>query len=591
MRVADFIVDALFNLGIHKAFVVTGRGSLFITDALAKSNTIKPFFLHHEQSAAIAANGVYQSKGEPSACIISTGCASTNTLTGLLCAWQDSIPTVFISGQNTMSETQRYTGLKIRSYGQQEADIIPIVSSITKYSVMLTEPNMVRYEIEKAFSIATSGRKGPVWIDVPLDIQNMRVAHPLKAYQIVPKKLKLKATDKKYLLSCFKKSERPAILIGSGVKAAGAKQLLHKFIEKFRLPLVYSSSAPDTYGSKKALSIGSLGSQGCSRAGAFVIQNSDLILVLGSRLNSLTTGQDFMKFGRESKIVVVDIDLLEHSKSSIEIDRLVNSDLLYCLENLIEEDIRPSWEPWISKCLHWKKIFKVPEKKIKGNERVDLYHLSDRFSDLLPESSTFICDSGFVDVIMPTNIDFGNNQTCIHPVSQGAMGYAIPAAIGANIAGNDEIFVVVGDGSIMMNIQELQTIAFHTFPIKLFVLNNHAYAIIRRRQNLLFRGRSIGTDESNGVSCPNFKAVAKSFGLKYFLIKKNKQVDLVIEEIKNFDGPVLCEVLGELDQNYIEVGFAKTKSKKIVRRPLEDQTPFLNRTLFLNEMLIDPIDQ
>lgn len=592
MRVVDYIIEKLVKEKITTSFGVTGRGSLFLTDAIAKNKNMNCTFVHHEQSAAFAAIAASSTTNDVSCCFVSTGCASTNTITGVLSAWQDCLPCIFISGQNNLVETQHYTKLKIRTFGQQEADIISLIKPITKYSVMLSDPNMVKYEVEKALYLSCEGRKGPVWIDIPIDVQNMRIK-PETLKKFTPKKVSItyKTSDINYVVSKLNNAKRPAILIGSGVKASKAKREFLQFVKKFNLPVTFTTSSTDTYGTKNKLSIGSVGSQGCSRAGAFVVQNCDLLIVLGSRINSLTTGPDFHKFARGAKIVVVDIDHIEHTKKSIRIDKLIISNIKFFLEKINTKKINSDWDLWVKKCLHWKKIFKTFEKKIDNYAPIDLYHLSNVFSEIMPKESIFICDSGFADVIMPSNIKFNNKQTCLHPASQGAMGYALPATIGAAKVSQKNIISVIGDGSIMMNLQELETISHHKLPAKIFVINNNVYAIIRRRQKDLFRKRLIGTDPNNGVSCPNFKKVANCFNLQYEVIKNNKNLKKKLINVLNKDGPVLCEIYGLENQDYIEIGYAKTESKKIVRRPLEDQYPFLDRKLFLKEMLIKPIDQ
>ncbi|MFT5337235.1 MAG: acetolactate synthase-1/2/3 large subunit [Luteibaculaceae bacterium] len=593
VRVADFIMNYLFDQGVKHMFTVSGRGALFLTDALAKHPEMEGICNHHEQAAAFAAVAYSQYNDNLGACLVSTGCACTNTFTGVLSAWQDGIPVVFISGQNTLKETSRHTGVKVRTYGQQEADIIPMVETMTKYATMIEDPNRIRYELEKATFLAKSGRKGPVWIDVPLDVQSMRVT-PSEMEGFEPEKCEsnvLTKFDIDSVTELMNHANRPVILIGSGIRSAHAITELKAFVEKFEIPLVYTGSAPDSYGSKERYSMGSLGSMGCSRAGSFVVQNADVLLVIGNRLSTLTTGPDYCKFAREAKIVVVDIDPLEHDKNTVEIDHFVASDAKLFLRSMLEQEIKTTKKTWLEKCFHWKDSFPNCEEKYKESENVDLYYLAERLSEALPEKSVLATDSGFIEVILPTNIKFGPGQRIVHPASQGAMGYALPAAIGAHYASKLPVCAVIGDGSIMMNIQELETIKYNRIPIKLFVVNNNAYAIIRKRQKDLFRKRTIGTDSSNGLSVPAFEQVASCFDLRYEKIERNTDLDVRLREIMDMEGPVLCEIMGVDNQEYIEVTLTRNSSKKLVRRPLEDQAPFISRDLFLSEMLIEPIDQ
>ena len=280
VRVADYIIERLYADGAKHIFMVTGRGTLFLTDAVAAHKELAGVSTHHEQAAAYAAVAYAQYTGKPGACLVSTGCAGTNALTGVLNAWQDGVPCVFISGQNKLHETSHHTGIPLRTFGQQEADIIPIVESVTKYSVMITDTKQIVYEMEKALHLAQTGRKGPVWIDVPLDIQNMRIepeelehfeTETVSNYDPLPE-------DIQYVTRALRRAERPAILIGSGIRSADAVQDLENFLEKHPIPVAYAGSAPDIYGIDNSLSIGSVGIMGCSRAGNFTVQNSDLLL-------------------------------------------------------------------------------------------------------------------------------------------------------------------------------------------------------------------------------------------------------------------------------------------------------------------------
>ena len=593
IRVADYIMERLCVDGAKHIFMVTGRGVLFLSDAVAAHKELKGISLHHEQSAAYAAVAYAQYTGKPGACLVSTGCAGTNALTGVLNAWQDGVPCVFISGQNKLHETSRYTGIPLRTFGQQEADIISIVDSITKYAVMITDPKQIVYEMEKALYLAQTGRKGPVWIDVPLDIQNMRV-RPEELEHFVTENgsnYDPLPEDIQYVSKVLSDSNRPAILIGSGIWSADAVRDLEAFLERHPIPVTYAGSAPDTYGLDNPLSIGSVGTMGCSRAGNFTVQNSDLLLVLGCRLSPMTIGSDCAKFARAAKVVVVDIDSVEHSKNNIKIDRLILADVKKFLTSLMDEDIKRVDEEWRNKCLHWKQIFPKCEEKYKTSEKVDLYYLAECLSEVLPVDSVFLSDSGLVEVLLPTNISFRKDQRCIHPASQGSMGFALPGLVGAHYASDRPVIAVIGDGSIMMNLQELETIRYNNIPAKIFVINNNAYAVIRKRQVELFRSRTIGTDPGNGVGCPNFMKVANGFEIPYVRIDSSLDLQQKLKSIIEMDGAVLCEIMGLEDQEYIRSSHTRNSKKRVVVRPIEDQAPYLNRELFLSEMVIKTIDQ
>lgn len=594
MRVADYIMQRLSQAGVGHVFQVTGRGSLFLNDALAKHTGLQAVSLHHEQSCAFAAVAYAEQTGGLGACLVSTGCAATNTLTGVLSAWQDAVPCVFISGQNILRETSRYTGIALRTFGQQEADIVTLVSPITKFARMITAPEEIVEALDLALAQAQSGRKGPVWLDIPLDLQSAlidpeKITRPTLAADETPSH---KPEDLAQVLAALRSAHRPVVLIGSGVRAARAQALLKAFVERWNIPLTYTAAAPDAYGAAHPLSIGSVGAMGCSRAGNFAVQNADFVLVLGSRLSSLTTGPDFCKFARAARIAVVDIDRVEHSKSSIRIDHFVHSDVHAFLGALNQSEVHAVPASWVDKCQHWKQQFRAVEPEFTSDTVVDLYHLADRLSEILPAPSTLVTDSGLAEVILPTNLRFADGVNCIHPASQGAMGFALPAAIGAQHGRSQPVVTVIGDGSIMMNLQELESIRYQKLPIKIVVINNNVYSIIRRRQRDLFRKRTIGTDSDNGVSCPDFARVADCFGIHYMRIEHLMQLDAGLKDMLAHSGPVLCEIMGRVDQGYIEIGQARSVvDRRLTRRPLEDQEPFLARELFLSEMIIEPIDQ
>ena len=594
MRVADYIMLRLEQVGVKHVFQVTGRGALFLSDALAKNKELQSVSLHHEQSCAFAAVAYAEKKRGLGACLVSTGCASTNTMTGVLSAWQDGVPCFFISGQNILRETTRHTGISLRTYGQQEADIVALVSPITKYAHMLQRPQDIVEVMDRALHAALSGRKGPVWLDVPLDLQSALIdpepiSHPIldDLANAAPSNLEIER-----ITHDLSQAQRPVVLIGRGVRASGADELLQQFIEGWNLPLTYAASAPDSYGSAHALSIGSVGAMGCSRAGNFAVQNADYVLVIGSRLTALTTGTDYCKFARGAKIAVVDIDPIEHSKAGIRIDHFVQADAGKFLQLMLTQTPHPATADWTNKCKHWKQLFTVVESAFQSPDVVDLYQLADRLSHVMPSDTTLVTDSGLAEVILPSNVRFAAGMDCIHPASQGAMGFALPAAIGAQHACEGTVLTVIGDGSIMMNLQEMESIRYQKLPIKIIVINNNVYSIIRRRQRNLFRKRTIGTDPANGVSCPDFAKVAECFGIHYQRIETVEGLEAGLDALFAHSGPVLCEIMGREDQGYIELGQTRSSvDGRLIRRPLEDQEPFLPREIFLREMLIEPTDQ
>lgn len=590
MRLADFVFEKLADHGADTVYLVTGRGALFLTDAVAKSKRLRPVCTHHEQSAAYAAAARAQLHNALSVCLVSTGCASTNTVTGVLSAYQDGLPVVFISGQNVLKETTYFTGHKLRTYGQQEANIIEIVKSITKYAVTVTDPRQIRQQLEQAIYLANEGKKGPVWIDIPLDLQSAQIeSDELAAFVAPDSPVQAPVADLDYLRSALAQAQRPVLLIGSGIRSADMLAPFAEFAEANQIPVVYTPSSADCYPLGRPLSVGSLGSMGCSRAGAFAVQNADCVVVLGNRLSSITTGVDLCKFARNARLIVVDLDQDEHQKNELKIDRLIVQDLRFLFERLGPQRLSGDTAAWVARCQHWKTVF-AREPYFASDERIDLYDLMPALSSALADDAIVITDSGLIEVILPSNLDFAGQRRAIHPVSQGAMGFSIPAVLGVADAGRQTV-VVVGDGSFMMNMQELETIRAHKIPLKLLVVNNNVYSIIRRRQQELFRNRTIGTDPGNGVTVPSFEKVAALFDFGYVRIDTLEGLQAGIAQVLQSEGPVLCEIMGKDTQEYVEVSHAKNSAGKFVRRPLEDQWPFLEREQFLSEMLVEPIDQ
>ena len=597
-RVADYIVERIAEAGVGHVFMITGRGILYLSDAVAKNEKIQAVAVHHEQAAAFAANAYAQYNDTLGCCIISTGCASTNALTGVLNAWQDGVPLIVVSGQNKRAETVQFTGKHIRTFGSQEADIVPVVSPITKYAKTVLDPQEIGRVMDEALWAATHGVKGPVWVDVPVDVQNMRVEpeelERLDAAHLDSTNLEPSALDVSEVVADLKKAERLVVLIGSGVRAAGAIEDLKEFVEKNRIPVVYSASAVDTYGAAHELSIGTVGAIGCNRAANFTIQNADLVLSIGCRLSPMLTGSEYHKFARAAKLIVVDIDDEEHKKDTVHIDEYIHSDAkAFLREILLRLDathLAGRWNEWVEKCKHWKSIFPKAEDGFKQGEKIDLYEIVEALGKVLPDDAVVLSDAGMEELLVPTVIEFKDGQRMLHPASQGCMGVALPASIGAYYSCGHEVVAVIGDGSVMMNLQELQTIAAQQIPAKIIIVNNGIYAVIRKRQKELFRTRTVGTDVSNGVTTPNFQKIAECFGIAYMRIEEKGKMDKGLKELMETQGPVICEIMATEEQDYIRSGAAFNSQRKFVNRPLEDQMPFLPREVMEKEMIIEPID-
>jgi acetolactate synthase-1/2/3 large subunit len=598
MRVVDYIAEFLADKGINEVFLVTGGGAMFLDDAIAACDRIKPICMHHEQAAAMAATAYAKRKYGPGAAVLTTGCGGTNAITGVLNAYQDNTPCIFISGQTKRKETVRLSNLPLRQFGVQEADIIPIVQPITKYAVMLVEPEKVRYEMEKAYHIAISGRPGPVWIDVPMDVQGSPVDKDrLEAYIPVDHHENRQSGIFTQTLSELLAAERPIIVAGQGIKLSGMVDGFRDLIERYQIPYVASRLGVDTLPSDHPLFVGRIGNKG-DRAGNFAVQNADYVLVLGSRLSVSSTGHEYHLFAREAKIVVVDIDEAEHQKNTVKIDQFIHADLRdFLLNTDMGEQPGAHGEArsrWVQTCLKWKNQWNIilPEYEEDTNG-INLYKFMDVLSDTLNIPATVISDAGSCVYVVSQAMRFGEGQRYVTSGGQAEMGFSLPAAIGAYYASepHEQIIAITGDGSLQMNIQELQTVVHLNIPVKLFVWNNDGYLSIRTTQRKFFE-HSIGTDSTNGVSFPNLEKICGAYGLKYIAMRRIADMKKQFEEIYRYDGPVVCELFSIRDQEIIpSVSSLRKDDGTMISKPLEDMYPFLPRDEFLENMIVKPLDE
>lgn len=561
MRVADYIIDQIYKIGCEHIFLVTGGGAMYLNDAIAAHGKIKPICNHHEQSCAMGAVAYSKYTNGVSAVCLTTGCGGTNAITGLLDAWQDSVPVIFVSG-NVNRAHMASTG--VRNLGVQEANIIDIVKPITKYSVVVHNPEDIGDIMREAIHQATTGRPGPVWIDVPMDVQGA---------------------------SCFNiedeilKSERPLILAGNGINCADAKNAFRAFIHKTNIPVVTSYNGVDLIQSNDSNFVGRVGIKG-TRAGNFAMQNCDLLLVIGCRLPVPVTGYDYSTFAREAKVIVVDIDKDEHSKDTVKIDRFIHSDAKDFLQNNIFSRQRTKWN---ETCLRWREKWPICPIE-NSSEKVDLYYFTHVLNKLKRFDDVVISDAGSAYYVCSQSTSILDNQRYITSSAQAEMGFTIPACIGAAFAKKSDVIGVTGDGSFMMNLQELQTIVHYNLPVKLFVWNNEGYLSIRTTQKKFFEGREIGTDYESGVSIPNISKVVQSFGIEYVYADSSNLEDAITHTL-NYDGPIVCEVICEKWQEVVPTLMGKKNDDgTITAKPLEDMYPFLPRDEFYGNMIVNPLD-
>ena len=590
MRVCDLIAKSVADLGIDEVFTVTGGGLLFLTDGLYQCNKLKTISCHHEQAAAMAAVGYAKYKGIGCA-YVTTGCGGTNAMTGVLNAWQDNTPCIFISGQCKRKETIRYRKLNIRQLGVQEADIVSIVQPITKYAVMIDDAKKALYEIQKAIYLAKEGRPGPVWLDVPMDIQSAVVeVDELEQFE-APQGNKTKY-DLTALQAQLKAAKRPVVLAGGGIRSSQTMKQFQSFIEKHQLPAVFSRMGTDVLPTMHSLNIGRIGNKGM-RSANFALQNSDFVLVLGSRLSVSSTGQEYEYFVREGKVVVVDIDRAEHEKNTVHVDEFYEMDLRDFFSQM-ESMEACDFHLWAEHCLAWREKYPVCLKEYYESELVNLYVFTEELSKQLKADSVVIGDAGSAVYVPPQALKTTDeNQRYITSGGQAEMGFSLPAAVGVSVARKGkEVLAITGDGSLQMNIQELQTIKYYGLPVKLFVWNNNGYLSIRASQTKLFEGRKIGTDASNGVSFPDLEKIANAYDIQYIRINNTNELEQGIRQAMSYDVPVICEVMCIPDQPIVpSVSSKKLPDGTLVSCPIEDLAPFLSRDEFEQEMIIAPVQQ
>jgi acetolactate synthase I/II/III large subunit len=588
-RIADIVASFLVDQGIKDIFTLTGGGAMFLNDGIASNDNINAICNHHEQACAMGAVAYAKYKNGLAAAMLTTGCGATNAITGLLDAWQDNTPVIFISGQIKRKETSRNAQTNLRQFGVQEADIVSIVESLTKYAVMVNEPEEILYHLEKAVHLAQTGRPGPVWIDIPLDVQGFSIdTSELKHF--IPDAdttQEIKGIDQ--FIEMYEQAERPIILAGNGVRLSGSVEKLREFVSKNNVPCAVSYLAADYFEQDNPNYVGRIGIKG-DRAGNFAIQNSDLIISLGSRLSICLTGFEYELFARESKLIVVDIDEDEHKKDTVNIDQFIYSDVGAFLENIWNKVTPKSLGEWQNKCVHWKNKWPVYQEGYDTNT-VNMYEFTKALSELASEDSIVVSDAGSSYYVVSQSFTLkSNKQRYITSGAQADMGFTLPAAIGACIAANKSVIGITGDGSFQLNIQELQTIKHYNLPVKLIVWNNNGYLSIRATQNKFFDGRRIGTDPESGVSFPEVEKIANAYELPYVKINN---VDELREKLANViatSGPIICEVICPENQEIIPaVSAVKNKDGSMTSKPIEDMYPFLDRNEFLDEMLIKPI--
>ncbi|RKJ41994.1 thiamine pyrophosphate-binding protein [Acutalibacter sp. 1XD8-33] len=594
IRVADYIIKRIYEEGVHHVFYVPGGQCVYLTDALRRHTGIQSIAMHHEQSVSMAALSYALYNENLGACIVTTGCAGTNTMTGVLHAWQDSIPCIIVSGQQAYDQTVKASGLPLRQVGIQEADTETIMKPITKFAVTVESADKIAFYMDKAIYLAKTGRKGPVWLDVPLNIQNTMVnEEELERYVPEPApELAVSQEELDFVVDSLNRAERPIILAGQGVRSAGAAVQLRKFAQKNSIPVTFSRFAYDMFPYEDPLNMGIVsGAAGASRYGNFALQNSDLVISIGCRLAIETTGPEREKFARSAKVIVVDIDAVEHSKKGVRIDRFIHGDAKDFLEKMNGMETHAVSQSWLDQCRHWKDIFQYKSEWNDADHLVDLKVFMEKLSLRLPEKSVLVSDAGLTGAAVSAASRIKESDRLIISFAQGEMGYSLPGACGIAPISEGPVISYTGDGSFMMNLQELQTVVRNQFNIKIVIINNNGYSGVRHGQRAHFRGKTIGTDPSNGLDFPDYGKLAAAFGIPYGKAEKTGEIDDAITQLLASDGPYICEVMCDPDQFDLHNALVTYGKRKFGFRPIEDQSPFIDREVFFQEMIVEPMEE
>lgn len=596
IRVSDYIARTLAASGIRDVFLVTGGAAMHLNDAFGREKRLSLVSCHHEQGCAMAAASYYRLTNRLAAVNVTAGPGGTNAITGVFGAWVESLGMVVVSGQVKWETTVRSTGLPLRQFGDQEIDITEVVRPITKYAVMVTDPNSIRYHLEKAIHLATAGRPGPVWLDVPMNVQGALV-DPDALDPFTPEaRVRPNLSDvARTIVERFARAERPVIFAGSGIRLAGAEGLFVELVEKWQVPVVTGFNAHDLLWDAHPCNVGRQGTIG-DRAGNFAVQNSDLLFVLGSRLTIRQVSYNWENFARSAFKIVVDVDEAELKKPTVAIDLPVRADIadvLRAIEELPPPQATDSHRQWLQWCQERKQRYPVVLAEYENDSRgVNPYVFIRELFRELPEEAIVVTGDGTSCIATFQAAKLKRGQRLFTDGGSAPMGFDVPGAIGACIgSGRKRVVCLAGDGSIQMNIQELQTIATNELPISIFVFNNNGYLSIRLTQRAYFPDNPVGTDPSSGVGIPDFAKIAEAYGFSYRAARTHSELKAAIADTIGGRGPQLCEIFLNPDQPFAP----KTSSRRMpdgrmVSAPLEDMFPFLDRDEFQDNMLVPTVE-
>jgi acetolactate synthase-1/2/3 large subunit len=606
MKLSDYVVQFVAEQGVKHVFLVTGGGAMHLNQSLGAQSAIEPICNSHEQASAICAEGYAKATNHLGVCMVTTGPGGTNAITGVAGAWLDSTPTLFISGQVKRPDRmfdKAGKALGMRQLGVQEVDIVSIVKPITKYAVTVLDPGEIRYHLEKALYLALHGRPGPVWIDVPLDVQASPIEEPSQLRSFDPSEAQESsagqsvAREVAVLVDKLNRAKRPLLFAGNGIRLARAEQEFEQLRTLLRIPTAATWCAADLVPSNDPLYVGRPGSV-AARGANFALQNSDFLLAIGVRLDFAITGYAPQNLARGAYKAAVDIDQAELKKLHPYLQQPIHADAKQFLAELLgRRDLigLNDHSPWDARCADWKTRYPVvTEQHRKPEGAVSVFHLAEVIgTEVKPEDRLVVGSSGSAIEIYLLAFPILHSQRLFHTAGLGAMGFGLPMAIAVALANpGREVIAVDGDGGFMFNIQELETVCRLQLPIKFFVMNNDGYSSIRASQRGYFGKANLGCDRTNGLTVPDLVRVGEAFGLASTIIKDQRNLRADVRRVLNMKGPVVCDVRVLPDEMRApRLQSYQKPDGSFVSKPLEDLFPFLSREEFMANMVVEPLPE
>lgn len=587
IKVSEYIANFLVQNGIKHVFTVTGGGAMHLNDAFGHHPSLKCVYNHHEQACAIAAEGYTRLSGALAVVCVTSGPGGTNAITGVLGGWLDSIPMFVISGQVKRETTTWATSVPLRQLGDQEYQIIESIKPMTKYAQMVTEPTEIRYHLEKALYLSKEGRGGPVWLDIPLDVQATIVdTEELEGFEETEyssiKKPHFEEKLTRQVIEKIRCAKRPVILAGTGIRLADAHQEFLEVVDQLQIPVVTAWNAHDLLPDHHPLNCGRPGTVG-TRGGNFVVQNSDLLLVLGCRMNIRMISYNYKDFAKDAYKIIVDIDPYELEKPTIKADFPICADVKEVLQSLQAfgyDSTNEEHKKWLDWSIYLNKKYPaVLPQYYEISKPLNPYVFIKELFEYLEPGEKVVCGNGSACVIAFQAAIIKENQRLFTNSGCAAMGYGFPAAIGACVASNHErVICIDGDGSFQMNLQELQTVVHNHLNLKIIYLNNNGYHSIRQTQRNLFKPPLVGVCSDNGISFPDIEKIAYAYGIPFVRIDHVEQIQEKLKEFTTVEGSSICEVIVDPEQSFEPKLSSKVlPDGTIVSPPLDDMFPFLSR--------------